>query len=295
MRQAFSVLTRAWRVTWRHGTLWLFGLVVGALGMGINFSAWIVLLFTFWGPAWPYHFRERLLLAPAVGLFVLYIIARGGIVRIANEVTGGGAGRIAEGWRTGVSMWRRVLGIDALVAVPVALVVGTVALLPVEILPAGTYLPSTTFVVQTDPGLLLVFGVLHAALLVAAGVEQLAVLHAVLEDRHTISALREGWRDLWAQRDALTMLGVMILLGLALGVTLGILSSVLIGFPPLSLFQIGVKAGYAGSVVLVGLLWFFPVTLWASCCCVGWTIFFRLAMDRHRLPPNVTRVREESD
>lgn len=212
-----NILTRAWKITWNNKILWLFGFLAG-LGGGFNFR------FNFsvrggagGGPTPLPPEIERLvrqfdrpeiaailiavacvLILVALALFVLSIIARGGLVggiRLADDdskVTFG------EAWSTGLRYFWRTLGITLLLIAP-ALVFGLIA--------AVTVVATFGIGVLCLLPLTCVFIILFIPYAIVVWLGQIGI---VVEDLGVFAAMSKGWELLKANVGPVVVLGLIL-------------------------------------------------------------------------------------
>lgn len=207
-----KVLSRAWQITWRWKILWVLGFLVslGSGGGGGN-------------PSYSAGRGERLggfevppevggfiiavaclLFVVAIILWVVSVIARGGLIAGVQQVEDEGATSFGQAWRVGVSRFWTLFGVGVLAAIPmivavlVGLVVALAVLVPLSIaagdleewaVAAGVLLPA------------LVCGIPFACLLVIAGIvlRQIRIYAeraAVLEGLGWTDAFARGWQVL---------------------------------------------------------------------------------------------------
>lgn len=294
-----DILTSAWKVTWRYKILWLFGLFAGAgmAGGGGGSSSYRTQQPASTSltneMAIARTFIERyigVILLVAVVLVLLALVflvvgvaARGGIIHLVNEAEEGREVRATDGWRVGFRKWWRIFGVGLLAGLPgLALVfalAGVVAIGVVALIRRGG---STEGLTAAAGGLiaggccfLLVFVLLAIFVGVVFGiVAELALRYAVLEDRHVIEALKQGWHDLWGRRGAFLMYLIQFGIGIAYQFAIGVIALLIIG--P------GIVAGIAGawgagaSLLGVGLLvLMLPAAIYSAFYSSVWTIFFR--------------------
>ena len=133
------VLSRAWQITWRWKILWILGLLAslgsGSGGSGFNY--------TFGGDGngsgqWPGHQvrpeQVGLIMAiiivvvivailVGIALWVLSIMARGGLVAGVQQIEDEGTTSLRSAWRVGVSRFWTLFGIDVLTVLPIVVLV----------------------------------------------------------------------------------------------------------------------------------------------------------------------------
>jgi hypothetical protein len=297
-----GILKRAWNVTWRYKILWLLGLFAGGAGSGgfnwntssyrggtstsapFNSSSWasfqsaverylplIIIAFV-------------VLLIIGVVWWVVSIAARGALIHLVNEAEEQREVRAAAGWRVGFKKWWRIFGVEFLAGLPILVLVvliGAVAgvAIAAAISRGGS---SAQAAGQALAGmaiggvcLLLVFAVIAIALGIILGiVAQLALRYAVLQDRHAIDSLKQGWSDLWSRRGAGLMFLIQVGVAIAYGIVFGIVAVVLM-LPGIALIIGGALPVGGVLIALAGLVLLFPAAIFASFYSAAWTIFFR--------------------
>lgn len=136
-----KVLRRAWEITWRWKVLWILGFLAalgnGGGGGGGNY--------TFdssdWDPGYGYQAPSIppgvvgaiiavacLAIIFAIALWVVSVIARGGLIAGVHQIEEEGATTFGQAWRAGASRFWTLFGIGILAAVPmlILIVVGIV-------------------------------------------------------------------------------------------------------------------------------------------------------------------------
>ena len=314
----FGILKRAWNVTWNHKILWLLGLFAGAgASAGGNFNSNSFNSLNSGGSSNPFTSQtgpaalaqlqqyvpliivaSLVLFVVGVVWFVLSIAARGGIAYLVNEAEESREVRGGPGWRAGFSKWWRIFGVGFLAGLPafaIALVMILAAALAIGGVAAGSAAnggsPSAPAILTALAGLCLVFVVLVIALIgvgvIFGVVERLALNYAVLEDRHVMDSLKQGWRDLWGKRGAFLMFLMMVGVSIVVSLVLGLVAVLLMlpGIVSLIARQWvtgGVLIGVAVLVLMV------PGAVWAAFYHASWTIFFRRMTGREPLTRTVT-------
>ena len=205
------ILGRAWRITWRWKILWILGFLA-ALGRGRspgNSSS-----YTFDGSEWgmPIH-ADRwpeiagivaavacLGLLIVIALWVVSVIARGGLIAGVQQVEDEDSTSFGRAWRVGVSRFWSLFGISFLTALPIIIlvIVGLVVLVALGFGTAGAFdisdLAGASGVTVTVicGGALCCGGAILAIAL--ALLRTYAERAAVLEGLGWIDAIRRGWQ-----------------------------------------------------------------------------------------------------
>jgi hypothetical protein len=301
-----GILKRAWNVTWNHKILWLFGLFAGA-SAGVSGNSFNSSSFNNTSSATSAQSAQAavqsalasiqpywsLIIAAAVALFVigfvlfvLAVAARGGLIYLTDQADEAREVRGGPGWRAGFSKWWRIFGVELLAALPVLAIV-VVMLVALGLVVAAAAGGSQNSILGAIAGLCGVMLVLTVALIVVGTifgiVRQLALNYAVLDDRHVIDSLKQGWRDLWAKRGAFLMFLMMTGVGIVVGIVLGLVALVL-ALPAGVAFL--ARQWVAGGVLLAValLLLLVPGAIWSAFFQSAWTIFFRRMNGREAAP-----------
>lgn len=289
-----GILKRAWKVTWRYRILWLFGLFVGGTGGtgGGGGGNWTASPDSEWLPpreiervGWWLQDNVALIVAVAaffavigLALLILSIAAKGGLVFLVNEAEEVRPVRGMDGWGAGFRTWFRVFGIGFVLFVPYATLLFTVlaaSLAPI----VGPYISGAEPGVEAFVGMCggLAFGGLVLILLgILVGLlDTLAVRHAVLDRSGVFASIGAAWTDVRTRfKDVLVMWLLMIAVGLAFGVVIGV---------AVAIFGVGIAAAiFAGEFVIAGSVGFalfvfllLPTAIYGAFTSAVWTIFFR--------------------
>ena len=120
-----KILSRAWQITWRWKILWILGFLASiGQGFGSSGSSYQTRGDEWGGPRIP---EEAWVVIAAVGclalllgiaLWVLSLIARGGLVTGVQQVEDDGATTLGSAWRAGVGRFWTLLGISILTGLP---------------------------------------------------------------------------------------------------------------------------------------------------------------------------------
>jgi hypothetical protein len=213
-----EILGQAWRITWKHKVLWLFGILAGCSqggGGGNQFnyrtSGSGGAPGGFPGAEQFERFAERpefvaivialVVLGILIGLavFVLSIIGRGGLIGGARLAEQNGTVTFGEAWRIGVRCFWRLVGIGLLVALPfLAVLILTVA---------GGVLTAGLGLICLLPLLCVVI----LALIPVGIVAHFAQFAVVIDDLRAIEAFRKGWAILKNNVGPILILGAILL------------------------------------------------------------------------------------
>jgi len=229
-----KILSRAWQITWRWKILWILGFLAG-VGQGIGSSGPQYQMGAEQGGAGGFRIPDEmwavfavvgcLAILVGIALWVVSLIARGGLVTGVQQVEDEGATTLGAAWRAGVRRFWTLLGISILTGLPafVAIVAGVIilGLLIVATVAAidaaaevGGFLGGTASVVCG--GVVCCGGILLAIVL-----EQIRVYAeraVMLEGLGAIDSLKRGWQVL---KDNLGPTIVLWLIFLVIGLVIG--------------------------------------------------------------------------
>jgi len=230
-----KVLKRAWEITWRYKILWIFGLLAslgqgGGGGGGSNYrfssSDW---------EGWQIEpeFTGAVIAAIVgvacvailigIALWVVSVIARGGLIAGVQQVEDEGGTKFGQAWRVGRKRFWTLFGINVLVAVPVILM---------WLVFAGALAASIVGIVEgseaSNPlAALGVGGIACAGLFCCVAViiswllsliQTYAERAAVLEGLGWIDAFKRGWQVLKANiGPTLVFWVIFLVIGLVIG------------------------------------------------------------------------------
>jgi hypothetical protein len=200
-----KVLRRAWEITWRWKVLWILGFLVG-LGSGGGGGG---------GGSYSGDGSEFQSIPPAVigliialvclavliaiAVWVVSVIARGGLIAGVQQVEDEGSTTFGQAWRVGVSRFWSLFGIGILAAIPfiILLFVGIIVLVLI-FTGSGLAFDSS----ETIGGLGIATGILFGGtfccgmIILAIVLEQIRIYAeraAVLEGLGWIEAFKRGW------------------------------------------------------------------------------------------------------
>mgnify|MGYP001054570568 CR=1 FL=1 len=135
-----KVLSRAWEITWRWKVLWILGFLAalgrGGTGGNPNFSTDS----SKWGRTYVQHVPPEIMALIAgilclalfigIAIWVVSVIARGGLIAGVQQVEEEGATSFGQAWRGGASRFWTLCGIGILAAIPlIILLFGGIAVL----------------------------------------------------------------------------------------------------------------------------------------------------------------------
>jgi hypothetical protein len=209
------VLGRAWEITWRWKALWILGFLV-SLGSGRGgggSSSW-----SSSGDDWGRSFDlppeavggmlaaivAVVIVAILIGiaLWVLSVIARGGLIAAVQQIEEENTTTLGEAWRAGVGRFWTLFGISLLAGLPVLiLVLGGIALFVLFIIgTVGAFDVSEAMGALGIGGTISCFcGFICGAILIGAVLDQIRIYAeraAILEGLGWIEAFKRGWQVL---------------------------------------------------------------------------------------------------
>lgn len=272
-----KVLGRAWEITWRWKVLWILGFLAslgsggfggggnvysGDNGQSYDFGGWPGEVL---GPGFWAAFGGIILallclgLLIAIALWVVSIIARGGLIAGVQQVEEEGDTTFGQAWRAGAGRFWTLLGIAFLAAIPfiiLAMILAAVAVVGILVAMGA----SNGFESVALPGILtaIACGVGFCCVLVIVGivVDQIrtyAERAAILEGLGWIDAFVRGWQVL---KDNLGPTIILWLIFLALGFVLAM--AIIAGGAAVALPLLAVTAAVEPGLWLI-----------APACCGG--------------------------
>ena len=231
-----KVLSRAWEITWRWKVLWILGFLA-SLGNGFGSSSnatYSTDSSDWWGKGYgPYIPPDVIGILAAVGclafiiaiaLWVISVIARGGLIAGVQQVEDENSTRFGQAWRVGASRFWTLFGLSVLTALPtfilVLLGVGVLVLLIVGTV--GAFDTSEALGALGITASVLFGGILCCgAILLGIVLTQIRVYGeraAILEGLGWIEAFKRGWQVLKENLGPTIVLWIIFLvIGFALG------------------------------------------------------------------------------
>ncbi len=299
-----AVLKQAWRITWRHKILWIFGLFAGGLGGGAsgagNFPTGSGDVST--DPLGQFEQLERarewllenLVLVIALGtvlvllglvLWVVGIAARGGLVRLVHDAEEGREVRAVNGWSTGFRMWGRLFLLGLVLYTPLvilAVLIGLVTFGPM-IAAAIQGVDPTPAIASMCGGILIGGLLLLVSGFVAGLLHELGVRHAVIADQPALRSIGLAWGDVRSRfKDVFVMWLILVGVGIAYGIGVGVIGAVF-GLVML----VSVLGGAWLAAVAVGFVLFLvlllPTAIYSTFYSAVWTLFYRRLTGREAL------------
>jgi hypothetical protein len=277
-----KVLSRAWEITWRWKVLWILGFLA-SLGNGFGSSSNVTYSTDssdWWGrsygPYIPPHVIGILIAVAclafviAIALWVISVIARGGLIAGVQQVEDENSTRFGRAWRVGASRFWTLFGLSILTALPtfilVLLGIGVLALLIVGTVGAfdtSEALGALGITASVACGGILCCGAIFLSI-VLTQIRVYGERAAVLEGLGWIEAFKRGWQVLKENLVPTILLWIIFLfIGFALGAL--ILAAIMaFGAPLAAIFGYG-RVEPGGWIV-------------APICCGGLLVIVALAL-----------------
>ncbi len=207
-----KVLGRAWEITWRWKVLWILGFLA-SLGKGVGAgNPTYSTDSSDWGQTYAPPVPPEIIalivgiacvaVLVAIAIWVVSVIARGGLIAGVQQVEDEGATSFGQAWRVGASRFWTLFGIGILAAIPflIMLIVGIIVLI---VMFAGSGLAFDTSNAAGGVGIatsILCGGAFCCGMIILAIVlEQIRVYAeraAILEGLGWIDAFKRGWQVL---------------------------------------------------------------------------------------------------
>jgi hypothetical protein len=302
-----NILARAWRITWRWKVLWILGFLA-SLGSGFNFSS------SNYRATGDQFGRSGVQIPPEVwavvaavaclgillgiAVWVLSIIARGGLIAGVQQVEDQGATSLGAAWRPGVARFWTLFGISILTGLP-ALIVIVAGIIVLGLLAFGTMAAIRAAAevggVLGGGATLLCGGALCCGgILLAAVLDQIRVYGeraAVLEGLGWIDAVKRGWQVL---KENLGPTVVLWLIFLVIGIIIAAVVVAPLFAVMMPLFMAMGRTGSPNAWVIVplcfgGMLWVVLMAVVSSIVqtftSATWTLAYRQFTGAAGLPP----------
>jgi hypothetical protein len=206
------VLARAWEITWRWKILWILGFLAalgsgGGGGGGPSYSTGGEEWSNWWGrePYIPAGIIAAiigvacLILLVAIAIWVVSVIARGGLIAGVQQVEEEEHTSFGQAWRAGVRRFWTLFGIGILAAIPL-IILAVVGLIVFIVMIAGSGFAFTSSDALGGAGIvtsLLCGGVFCCGMIIVAIIlEQIRIYAeraAIIEDLGWIDAFVRGW------------------------------------------------------------------------------------------------------
>jgi hypothetical protein len=211
-----GILKRAWQITWRWKVLWILGFLAAlgsSMGGGSNFYSanqrdvgrWTNQALPSDLLAWGIGILVAvacLAFLVGIALWVVSVIARGGLIAGVQQVEDEGSTGFLSAWRVGRKRFRTLFGISALAAIPIILVVVIGAVLAILTTAGFVTVQNTTQDARALGGAAIVFGVVCGGalccglILLSVALSQIqlyAERAAILEGLNWIESFKRGW------------------------------------------------------------------------------------------------------
>jgi len=239
------VLTRAWEITWRWKILWILGFLAAlGSGSGGGGTSSYTTSSNDWPYGWGYTYHEPYippgLIAAIIGLaclaviiaiavWVVSVIARGGLIAGVQQVEEQEHTSFGLAWRAGARRFWTLFGIGILAAIPmiILVVVGIVAVISLVVPVTRTTDPSDAVVAMGIVTPILCGGVFCCGMVILAIILQQIRIYAeraaIVEDLGWIEAFARGWQVLKANLGPTIVLWIIFFaIGIAFFIAIGI-------------------------------------------------------------------------
>jgi hypothetical protein len=282
-----KLLGRAWRITWDHRLLWLFGLLAG-LSFRFNVSRfppesqqWLEDIATgdaVFGPI----YVGLLVLPFLVGLLFLVLssLGRAALIDQVNHIEDGGGTTVGSGWQAARRYVWRVLLVYLLLCLPlvVILLAGLTLLLPIireAGLPEGAPSDVQNVLFGCFTPVCCLGGVLGILISIIGPLAQRA---CVLEDQTVWRGIRSAWELLRGNPGPVVLLWLVLLgerfgTGLVLAIPICLLMAPLVSLsrapPPAGI------AWFCGYAIVAWVVWTALASVVETFLSTSWTLGFR--------------------
>jgi hypothetical protein len=293
-----ATISRAFNITLKHRALWILGFLaslVGSAGSSTNSLNVPGGSFTPSGPTEGIppemqNFLNQLasnpglilaglagfacvLLLIGVALWVISIIAHGGLVGGVQQIEEVGSASFGQAWSVGVRKFWPLFALSLLLALPgLALLVLFLLLFGGSLLPiiaastsgdesALAGLTGGVLLLLCGGGFLVCIGLIYAVL--AAALQTFGERAIVLENLGALDALRRGWEVIRSNLGNIILLALlMLVISLVIGFVVGIVASLLFA-PTLAavLINLGSEGGIATGTIILAVLTFLVVVV----------------------------------
>jgi hypothetical protein len=284
-----ATISRAVNIVFKHRVLWVLGFLAalagGGSGGGTNFTLPSPGTGGFpipGGPSALENFNANAVLAGLAGLgcvllligivlWVVGLIARGGLIGAVQQIETAGNTSFGTAWRVGASKFWPILGLNVLLILPIALIVilavvlfgGAIAAIIVGASQAddgGAGIAGGVFGLLCFGGVLACVGVIVGIVIMA--LQTFGERAIVLENRGVLESFGRSWEIVRANLGNVILLAVlMFIISLVVGLIVGVISAAL--FLPVVLTAIG-EAGGQGvgtGTIALGALSFLAVVI----------------------------------
>jgi hypothetical protein len=301
-----NILGRAWRITWRWKVLWILGFLASLGGGYGSSSSNYRIAGDEWGPRGVRIPEEVWVLLAAfaclalllgIALWVLSIMARGGLIAGVQQVEEEGSTSLGAAWRPGVRRFWTLFGISVLTGLP-ALIVIVAGIFIVGLLVFGTIAAIDAAaevggILGGSATLLCGGAVCCGGILLAIVLDQIRVYAeraTMLEGLGWIDAFKRGWQVL---KENLGPTVVLWLIFLVIGfIVAGVIVAPLVAVM-MPLFMAMTRGGSPSGWILIpicfgGLLWVILTALIGSVVqtftSATWTLAYRQFTGMDLLP-----------
>jgi hypothetical protein len=244
-----KVLSRAWEITWRWKVLWILGFLAalgsgtggggggggGGTSYGTSSSDWGWWGYTFYEPYIPPGIVAAIIgvacLAILVGIaiWVVSVIARGGLIAAVQQVEEEGQTGFGLAWRAGARRFWTLFGISILAAIPLIILV-VAGIVIIILMFVGSGFAFTTSDAAGVAGIvtsILCGGVFCCGMIIATIILQQIRIYAeraaILEDLGWIEAFSRGWNVLKANvGPTIVFWLIFFLLGIVFFITIAV-------------------------------------------------------------------------
>lgn len=282
----FGIVKRAAIITWKHKSMWLFGVLFALTGGSGRFST----NYRGWEEPAPQFERVSqqftqidLAIILAIVLFAIVLvlvmifinfISQAAMIGMVGDVENSGETSVGSGFKHGWSRWARILGIALIITIPFSLI----ALILIGILVAPGIVALVAKKVVVGVVLLVVGILLGLVILIPTGigvglVNLLAERYCVIEKKGVFKSIADGW-NLLRSNVGKTLL--MWLIMLVVGMVAGIVAVVLgIGLMMPVILASLVNVWAAVTVALpFAVVFLFVMALISVFTFTAWTLFF---------------------
>jgi len=262
-----KVLSRAWEITWRWKVLWILGFLAalgsgGGGGSGSGSSSYTAsgeewrswFGHTYYGPEFPAGVIAAIVgigclaLIIGIAIWVVSVIARGGLIAGVQQVEEEGQTSFGQAWKAGARRFWSLFGISFLAAIPIIILVavGIVALILLIVPVASATNASDATIAMGILTPILCGGVFCCGMVIVAVILQQIRIYAeraaVLEELGWIEAFVRGWNVLRANLGTtLVFWAIFFAIGIGLFIAVGIVLAAVVA--PFAAIGAGVGSG----------------------------------------------------
>jgi hypothetical protein len=209
-----KVLSRAWEITWRWKVLWILGFLA-SLGNGFGSGSNVTYSTDssdWWGRSYGPYIPPRVIgilvavaclaFVIAIALWVISVIARGGLIAGVQQVEDESSTRFGQAWRVGASRFWTLFGLSVLTALPtfILVLVGVGVLVLLIVGTVGAFDTSNALGALGITASVLCGGIFCCGAIslsiVLAQIRVYGERAAILEGLGWIEAFKRGWQVL---------------------------------------------------------------------------------------------------